>query len=48
MSVDAVNSSMATAVNQVYLLNGQFNATWNASVTFTGDEYEVQYNRVSE
>jgi len=41
----AENPQAATA-EYAYLFNGQFNATWNASVTFTGDDYEVQYNRV--
>ncbi len=37
----------AAAAQYAYLFNGQFNATWDTSVTFSGDEYEVAYNRVS-
>lgn len=38
----------AAAARYAYLFNGQFNATWDTSVTFSGGEYEVVYNRVSE
>ena len=35
----------AAAAEYAYLFNGQFNATWSASVKFSGDGYEVAYNR---
>lgn len=36
----------AAAAEYAYLFNGQFNATWSSSVTFSGDSHEVAYNRV--
>lgn len=38
----------AAGAQYAYLFGGQFNATWDTSVTFSGDDYEVVYSRLSE
>ena len=42
---DEENPQMAVA-QYAYLFNGQFNATWDPSVTFFGGDYQVAFNRV--